>query len=53
MSIRSLIRAYLKWWYETWYLDMFKPKRIFQSFVIATIGMLITLFILANTINLY
>ena len=52
MSIKSLIRTYLKWWYETWYLDMFKPKRIFQSFLIGILGIIFTLFILANTIKL-
>ena len=52
MSIRNVILTYLNWWYKTWYLDMFKPKRIFQSFLIAIMGILLTTFILSYTIKM-
>lgn len=48
MKPRHLFRSYLTWWYRTWYLEMFKPKRLIQSLLIALFGILFFLFVFAQ-----
>lgn len=48
MKIKSGFRNYLIWWYRTWYLEMFTPKRLFQSLLIALFGIVFFLIIIAQ-----
>lgn len=48
MKLRPGFRSYLIWWYRTWYLEMFTPKRLFQSLLIAVFGILFFLFVFAQ-----